>query len=376
MLKIYNRNEFLNRIQSLDEIILFGAGKKIYDVEKFFAGTEMEDKVSLVLDNNKNKQGTQIRIWGRNFEIFSCRKLEKNYPKNRLVLLTLEEYGPLLDDLLAYEAFQNIEIVCFSHISALLKESRSINKTLPSQIRIEKEPLIPKKIHYCWFGGKPMPDKYKRYMESWYKYCPDYEIIEWNESNYDLSKCRYMEDAFRKKIWGFVPDYARIDIVYHHGGIYMDTDVELIRNIDDLLYQKGFAGFEDEGYVNLGSGFGAVKELPVLKAMMEYYDKEDFIGRDGRLNLIGSPVHNTSVLQKHGLVNNGDYQKVADMTIYPAKVLTGKCMYTMRTVIRPWTYAVHHYDGSWATERARRINARLEQDMKLYHPEEDGGRSV
>ena len=194
MLKIYNRNEFLSRIQSLDEIILFGAGKKLYDVEKFFAGTKMVDKVSRVLDNSMEKQGTQIRIWGRGFEILGLRQIEERHFQSRLILLTLEEYGPLLDDLLENEAFQNTEIVCFSHISALQKESRSINKTLPSQIRIEKEQLIPKRIHYCWFGGKQIPDKYKHYMESWHKYCPDYEIIEWNESNYDLSKCIIMAE--------------------------------------------------------------------------------------------------------------------------------------------------------------------------------------
>lgn len=371
MLKIYNMNEFLNRIQSLSEIILFGAGKKIYDVEKFFAGTDVADKVSMVIDNSIDKQGSVLQIWGKNFEILSIHRLEENPSENKLLLLTLEEYGPLLDDLLKNKALKNTEIVCFSHINALQKEARSINKILPNRIRIENKQLIPKKIHYCWFGGNQIPDKYKRYMESWHKFCPDYEIIEWNESNYDLSKCQYMQDAYRKKIWGFVPDYARIDIVYNHGGIYMDTDVELIRNIDDLLYQKGFAGFEDEKYVNLGSGFGAVEGLPVLRAMMDYYHTEDFISKDGKLNLIGSPIHNTSVLQEYGLVNNGEYQRVSDMTIYPAKVLVGKCMYTMRTVIKPWTYAIHHYDGSWATERARRINARLEADMKMYRPEDE-----
>ena len=107
--------------------------------------------------------------------------------------------------------------------------------------------------------------------------------------------------------------------------------------------------------------------VPVLKSMLDYYQKETFIYENGELNLIASPIHNTSVLNQFGLINNGEYQKIADMTIYPAKVLTGKCMYTMRTVIKPWTYAVHHYDGSWATEKARRMNARMEQDMKLYH---------
>lgn len=371
MLKIYDEQEFISRIHNLDEIVLFGAGKKIYDVEKFFEKTEVKDKVSMVIDNSVNKQGTVIQLWGKKFEIGSTHLITRNRNTNKLILLTLEDYGSLLDNLLAEDEFKNVDMVCFSHITALKKESRSIHKILPNDIRLEKHQIIPKKIHYCWFGGKPIPDKYKRYMESWYKFCPDYEIIEWNESNYDVSKCKYMRDAYEKKIWGFVPDYARIDIVYNNGGIYLDTDVELVRNIDDLLYQKAFAGFEDESYVNMGSGFGAVKGFHIMKKMRDYYERQTFILGDGKLNLIASPVHNTSVLSKYGLVCNGDYQKVADMTIYPAKVLAGKCMYTMRTVIKPWTYAVHHYDGSWATEQARRMNSRMERDMMMYHNIDD-----
>ena len=100
--------------------------------------------------------------------------------------------------------------------------------------------MIPKKIHYCWFGGKEMPNKDKKCIESWRKYCPDYEIIEWNESNYSLDKCKYMKDAYKEKKWGFVPDFARFDIIYNEGGIYMDTDVELISSLDDLLSNSGY----------------------------------------------------------------------------------------------------------------------------------------
>lgn len=376
MLKIYNLEEFINRVYGIDEVFLFGAGKKLEAVEKYFEDTDLPSKISMIVDNNINKQGSVIKIWKREFEISSFYQMLDHCSADKLILVTLEDYGSLLDDLLEKKELNKVEIVCFSHIIALEKEAKSISKTLPNAIRLEKSPMIPKKIHYCWFGGKPIPDKYKRYMESWHKFCPDYEIIEWNESNYDISKCKYMQEAYEKKVWGFVPDYARIDIVYNNGGIYLDTDVELVKNIDDLLYQKGFAGFEDEEYVNLGSGFGAVKGLPVLKSMLEHYERESFINKDGGLNLIASPVHNTSVLMNYGLRNNGDYQRIADMTIYPAKVLTGKCMYTMRTVIKPWTYAIHHYDGSWATEKARRMNARMGKDMMLYHNDSRLGESL
>lgn len=367
MFKIYNFEEFINRICDIEEIYLFGAGKKLGDVEKYFVNTDVSVKVFGVIDNDRRKQGTEIKLWNRKFKICDPGGLSTDPSKSKLIMVTLEDYGTLLDELLADETLKETEIVCFSHIVALQKESKSINKMMPDRIRLEENSIIPKKIHYCWFGGKQIPDKYKRYMESWNKFCPDYEIVEWNESNYDVSKCKYMQQAYEKKIWGFVPDYARIDIVYNHGGIYLDTDVELVKNIDDLLYQKAFAGFEDERNVNLGSGFGSIKGLPVLKAMLDHYSSLNFIEENGELNLTASPILNTAVLSQFGLKENGNYQKIADMTVYPAKVLVGKCMYTMRTIIKPWTYAVHHYDGSWATEKARRMNARMEQDMKSYH---------
>ena len=102
--------------------------------------------------------------------------------------------------------------------------------------------MIPKKIHYCWFGGNPLPELAIRCIESWKKYCPDYEIIRWDESNYDVTKNKYMYQAYENKRWGFVPDYARLDIIYNYGGIYLDTDVELLNSLDDLLDQKCFLG--------------------------------------------------------------------------------------------------------------------------------------
>lgn len=107
--------------------------------------------------------------------------------------------------------------------------------------------MIPKKIHYCWFGGNPLPDSAKSCIASWRKFCPDYEIIEWNESNYDVNKIRYTQQAYACRKWSFVSDYARLDIIYQHGGIYLDTDVELLRPLDSLREYEGFMGFENGG---------------------------------------------------------------------------------------------------------------------------------
>ena len=210
---------------------------------------------------------------------------------------------------------------------------------------------IPKIIHYCWFGKKAKPQLIEKCITSWKKILVDYEIIEWNEDNYDIKKNRYMLQAYEKKKWGFVPDYARLDIIYNHGGIYLDTDVELVKNIDDLLYQRGFAGFESDQYVALGLGFGAVAGNKIIKGMLDAYEHYDFVDGNGNMNLTSSPILQTEYLLKHGLKQNGEYQILEnEFTIYPEKKLCGKSLYSRRINITSHTCAIHHYDGSWLDE--------------------------
>ena len=132
--------------------------------------------------------------------------------------------------------------------------------------------MIPKVIHYCWFGGKKIPLEFRRYMKSWRKFCPDYEIREWNESNFDVFAHPFTKSAYEAKAWAFVSDYARLKVVYEHGGIYLDTDVELLKSFDELLMEQGFAGMERPGVVALGLGFGAEPKHPLIKEFMEYYE--------------------------------------------------------------------------------------------------------
>lgn len=185
---------------------------------------------------------------------------------------------------------------------------------------------IPRKIHYCWFGNGEKTELVQKCIASWRKYCPDCEIIEWNESNYDVTKNEYMHQAYQAKRWGFVPDYARLDIIYHHGGIYLDTDVELIRNIDDLFDGDGFMGFENivdanqtTYSVNGGQGFGAPSQHALIKKMRDVYENLQFVNEDGSLNLQPSPYYNTSVLVENGMKTNNTLQVIEGITIYPAE---------------------------------------------------------
>lgn len=214
--------------------------------------------------------------------------------------------------------------------------------------------MIPKKIHYCWIGGNPLPDSAKKCIKSWKKYCPDYEIIEWNESNYDFSSVPYMKEAYDAKKWGFAPDYARLDIIYKHGGIYLDTDVEIVRSFDPLLDLSGFAGFQDDRFVALGLGFGAEAGNPVIKELLDSYRDKRFIGPDGEADLTPSPKLNTQTLvDKCGLVMNGSFQGLPGMTVFPPEYFCPKAFED--GIIRKTknTYSIHHFDASWFSDELR-----------------------
>ena len=129
--------------------------------------------------------------------------------------------------------------------------------------------MINKVIHYCWFGGQPLDSRGKKCLESWKKYFPNYEIIQWNENNFDVSRLDFMSQAYKDKKWAFVSDVARLLIVYENGGLYFDTDVEVIRSIDDLLENDAFFGFENDSFVATGLGFGAIKGQASVKAMLQ-----------------------------------------------------------------------------------------------------------
>ena len=215
------------------------------------------------------------------------------------------------------------------------------------------EQKIPKIIHYCWIGGKPIPEHNRKIMESWKKFCPDYEIKEWNESNYDFTKNRYMREAFENKQWAFAPDYARLDIIYEYGGIYLDTDVELVRPLDDLLNLKGFMGLENEKSAGgkkscaPGLGFGAIPRLPIIKELRDCYENLRFINEDGTLNKIAGPTYQTNYLLKKGLVLNNSLQEIDGLTIFPAEYFAPKEYFSGKITLTKNTYSIHHFDASW-----------------------------
>lgn len=212
--------------------------------------------------------------------------------------------------------------------------------------------MIPKIIHYFWFGKNSIPMEHQKYMESWKKYCPDYEIRLWNENNYDIHKNQYMEQAYRVGKYGFVPDYARLDIIYQYGGFYLDTDVELLKSLDGLRDYPAVMGFERyENVVRVanGQGFGAEKGNPGIKELMEIYRYRNFIKRDGTYNLQTSTGLITNCLRRNGLELNGEKQEVMGITILPEDYFC-PIKYSSqgnKVVITDHTYSIHYFAASW-----------------------------
>ena len=170
---------------------------------------------------------------------------------------------------------------------------------------MNKQEEIPRIIHYVWFGKKKKSRVVQKCIESWYKYCSDYRIVEWNETNYNIKKNQYMYEAYKEKKWAFASDYARFDIIYHYGGIYLDTDVELVANIDVFLQNKMFMGFLDDKRVASGLGFGSISGNPIVKEILGYYTNRSFYKANGNMDLRVCNHNETNVLMKHGLRRYG-----------------------------------------------------------------------
>ena len=218
--------------------------------------------------------------------------------------------------------------------------------------------MIPKIIHYCWFGRKPLPKLAQKCIASWQKFMPGYEIKRWDESNFDVEICGYVKEAYQAKKWAFVSDYARFAILYKYGGMYFDTDVEIIKPLDNILDRGGFMGlqsdFEPGIDINPGLGLAAAPGLGLYKEILDAYKRRHFLNSDGSLNETTVVTYTTEILKKHGLKNIPGIQKIADIYIYPKEYFNPIEHTTGRLIISSNTYAIHHYMASWCTSASRR----------------------
>lgn len=336
-------------------IVIFGAGViGTTIVPELLRNHGIEHKVDFYVDNDSIRWESDIWLGNSCVKIHSPKCLEA-LNENAVVLVTVSRFDAVFEQLNAMPCTDNM--TCFfvpmMCIDTFLKIDNKNNSLMVSDTQ-----LIPKIIHYMWLGGKEMPDKLKRCIDSWYKYCPDYEIMRWDETNYDVHKNKFVADAYDNGRFGFVPDYARLELLYTYGGIYMDTDVELLRNIDELLHQEAFCGVEKWQVLNFGACSGAVKGHKSLEPFLENWEKRELLRRDGSIDNISSGQIDTNVALKFGYKIDGTSQNVNGMNIYsydyfnPYDYMSGRIDKTMNT------FSIHHFNNGWLTEKERENNRR------------------
>lgn len=218
--------------------------------------------------------------------------------------------------------------------------------------------MIPKIIHYCWFGGKPIPAEYEHYIKSWRVFLPDYEIRRWDETNFDVECIPFTKEAYSVGKYAYVSDYARLRILYEHGGVYFDTDVEVIRDMDSILSHGSWMGVEkhksspdDDDQVNVGLGFAVEPHNPIINEAMAFYENTHYIFPDGHMEQIPIVPVVTEVLRRHGMPAHIDKPTNVDgITIYPWDYFCPQEFLSSKLDITDKTRTIHHYSATWMSK--------------------------
>lgn len=214
--------------------------------------------------------------------------------------------------------------------------------------------MIPKIIHYCWFGHGQLPELAKKCIESWKKVLPDYEIKEWNEDTFDLDMYPYAREAYDNRKFAFVTDVVRLYALYHQGGIYMDTDVEVLKPLESFLHHKAFSGFEDDRNIPTGI-MASEKGGRWAKENLDYYENKHFILPDGSMDLTTNVTTITNLMLPYGLQQNNTYQDFPDLiTFYPKDYFCPKSYVDGKIYLTENTVTIHHFAGSWVS-RERKV---------------------
>ena len=379
MIELKNANypQFLSETSD-KRIICFGVGGTFRDFLRANTGkVSLTEKIDHILDNNPLDKVINInckRIAVETVSEFIQRNVDLS---NYVVILAIaNEY--VIDVVAQLDVIPQFnDVCCYLGITAI-SWGREVYPPISSILPIPKNKYsIPKVIHCIWFGGSEnMGEVEKECIESWKKYCPDYKLRSWDETNYDISATPlYVQQAYKVKKYAFVSDYARLDILYNYGGVYLDTDVELLGNIDNLLNYKAFWGFESYTLIATGLGFGSVSDNPVLRDLMEIYEQIIFSSDNGELNTTPCPVYHTEYFRDNGLKISNTLQVIDEMIFLPSDYF---CPFNQGNVLYNFTkntLSDHKFNVSWFNEINRNdwqskisqlenINIRLKTDWR------------
>lgn len=215
--------------------------------------------------------------------------------------------------------------------------------------------MIPKIIHYCWFGRGDKLALTNKCIKSWEQFMPEYKIIEWNEENFDVNSCNFTKEAYEQKKWAFVSDYARFYILKEYGGIYFDTDLEVLKPFEPLIYNDVFFGFESKEFLSTAA-IAACPGAKIIKDMVDYYNKLHFKNPDGTLQMLPNPYLVTECVEKYGLKRNGKKQIINNIAIYPQIYFSPNTFGLVWNKVPKNSYALHHFNQSWRIDDSRNLS--------------------
>jgi mannosyltransferase OCH1-like enzyme len=311
-------------------------------------GTDIVNKTSMIVDNSVEKQGHSFEVLNQSIDVKSPDVLSEQ--SNYVILITaiLAHHEAICEQLLGMNLGEDIE--CYSLYLMTFSTRNVDNSAVDKYFSDRKDKIIPATIHSFWFSGEDKPDLYKRCIESWHKYCPDFKIIEWNTDNYDVSQNAYMLEAFEKRKWAFVSDYARLDVIYRQGGVYLDMDVELTSSLAPYLRADSFFCRQEDGMLDLGSGFGAQKENKLIGEMLDSYRNRRYIMPDGSVDKTAQPELLNPILQKNGFDRKHDSEVVGNSIVLSNDYIT---CYSGDESVRNAKLGIHWHNGSWLEEKDR-----------------------
>ena len=312
----------------------------------------LDENLLFYVDADTRKQKQKVIVGLRQYNICAPEVLN-NIGHDTIILITNSNYSPVLHTLDAMESLDGIKAVIVPVIMAEGVKDRAAAGGGTDVIRDYTDELIPKVINYCWFSGRKMPDYLKRCIDSWSRICPDYEIKRWDESNYDVNKNEYMRQAYEEVRWGFVPDYARLDILYNYGGFYIDTDVELLKPLEPLRRQGAFCGVEKWGNVNMGGCSGAIPHHRMIKKLLKYREEAVFRYEDGSLNPDTCGVYETAPFIAMGMSADNTCQRINEMTVFSSEYFHPYDYMSGENVITENTFSIHHFNGGWLDDKRK-----------------------
>lgn len=353
-----NINEFINETAD-KRLYCFGASGNISQLlnNKYQYGLAL--KIAGIVDNNTEKQGVAFDTHFGNYNIISVREFVQEYKKDMKTALLImpKRCDEIIEQLRNIKELENLE--CY--VYGLFPFFEHIEELPDGLIEMRAgKPKIPKVIHYVWFGDKPVPEKYKQNIEGWKKLCPDFEVKLWNEDNYDVYKIPYVRDAYKAKAYAFAADCARIDIINTYGGVYFDTDVKLLKPIDELLYSESFFSVSDNRKFNSGDGFGAVagdvftSDMLNVYKNIKFYQSENPACANGWKETIVLRKANRGLElsdQKITILDGGE--NLGNSVLYPTEFFSAYSSFYGIPKVTSNAYSLHQFETPWLADTLR-----------------------